>query len=212
MLRVKVSVRCKQTLQLWGSGSALLSHVRGTSTATDYQTGVIGYRKRRRRRSLPCPCVPCRTCYTISRSCVIDNINHVTLTLDLRFSTHHIFLTRDQPPRYATRLAMTALQHLYPKYRAHAASTIHRRRYSPQSFVYTVVLFSALGLAGYFYRSDPTLHTPRHSYTTLDRRDVGPFASTDEEVRLRLARFLIHLSDNPHSADSSTRPPINVAT
>jgi sodium/potassium/calcium exchanger 6 len=107
---------------------------------------------------------------------------------------------------------MTALQHLYPKYRAHAASTIHRRRYSPQSFVYTVVLFSALGLAGYFYRSDPTLHTARHSYTTLDRRDVGLLASTDEEVRLDLLRNLIHISDNPHSVDSSTRPPINVAT
>jgi hypothetical protein len=82
---------------------------------------------------------------------------------------------------------MTALQHLYPKYRAHAASTIHRRRYSPQSFVYTVLLFSALGLAGYFYRSDPVLD-PRLSHTTLNRRDVGPLASTDEEVRLELSK------------------------
>lgn len=78
---------------------------------------------------------------------------------------------------------MTALHHLYPTYRAHAASRLHRRRYSPQSFVYTVLLFSALGLAGYFYPSGSASQTYQHSYTTLNPRDVGLLASTDEDVR-----------------------------
>ena len=80
---------------------------------------------------------------------------------------------------------MTSLDHLYPKYRAHASSRLHRRRYSPQSFVYTVLLFSLLGGAGYLYRSDPDIQLSRQSYTTLTRRDVGTFASTDEEARIQ---------------------------
>jgi len=107
---------------------------------------------------------------------------------------------------------MTALQHLYPKYRAHAASRLHRRRYSPQSFVYTVLLFSALGLAGYFYPSALASQTSQHSYTSLDRRDVGLLASTDEQVCSNMSGFVIHISDFSHSVVSSTRLPINVVT
>lgn len=107
---------------------------------------------------------------------------------------------------------MTALQRLYPKYRAHAASSLHRRRYSPQSFVYTVLLFSALGLAGYFYPSGSTLQSPQHPYTSLNPRDVGLFASTDEEVRCALSELVKHIPDHLHSVGLSTRPPINVAT
>lgn len=77
---------------------------------------------------------------------------------------------------------MTSLDRLYPKYRAHASSRLHRRRYSPHSFVYTVLLFSLLGLAGYIYRSDLDNQLPAQSRTTLNRRDVGTFASSDEEV------------------------------
>ncbi|KAG9950878.1 hypothetical protein KCU85_g3309, partial [Aureobasidium melanogenum] len=79
---------------------------------------------------------------------------------------------------------MTSLHHLYPKYRAHASSRLHRRRYSPQSFVYTVLLFSLLGLAGYLYRSDLDIQHSPQSYSTLHRRDVSSFASSDEECRL----------------------------
>lgn len=140
------------------------------------------------------------------QSCCLDH----SRPLFLRHPLSHQLAT-DQAPRYATRRAMTALQHLYPKYRAHAASSLHRRRYSPQSFVYTVLLFSALGLAGYFYPSGSNLHS-QHSYTSLNPRNVGIFASTDEEVRCDLSELVAHISDHPHSVDLSTRPPINVAT
>ncbi|THW95443.1 hypothetical protein D6D18_05766 [Aureobasidium pullulans] len=79
---------------------------------------------------------------------------------------------------------MTSLHNLYPKHRAHASSRIHRRRYSPQSFVYTVLLFSLLGLAGYVYRSDTSIQRHAHPYTTLNKRQLGAFASSDEECRL----------------------------
>ncbi|KAI4721876.1 hypothetical protein E4T48_01783 [Aureobasidium sp. EXF-10727] len=79
---------------------------------------------------------------------------------------------------------MTSLHYLYPKYRSKASSRLHRRRYSPQSFIYTVTLFSLLGLAGYLHRSDPDTQHLRQAYTALSRRDVGAFASTDEECRL----------------------------
>ncbi|KAI5196076.1 hypothetical protein AUEXF2481DRAFT_69474 [Aureobasidium subglaciale EXF-2481] len=79
---------------------------------------------------------------------------------------------------------MTSLHDLYPKHRVHASSRLHRRRYSPQSFVYTVLLFSLLGLAGYVYRSDAESTRPSQPHTAISRRDVGTFATTDEECRL----------------------------
>lgn len=79
---------------------------------------------------------------------------------------------------------MTSLDHLYPKFRARASSRLHRRRYSPHSFVYTVLLFSLLGLAGYLYRSEPDNQLPLQPHTTLNPRHVGTFASSDEEVRI----------------------------
>ena len=141
------------------------------------------------------------------QSCCLD-----PSTLDLRHLDIDYSSNSRPTPRYATRLAMTALHHLYPKYRAHAASRLHRRRYSPQSFVYTVLLFSALGLAGYLYPSGLTSQTLQHSYTSLNRRDVGPLASTDEDVRCALSKHIAHISNSLYSVVSSTRLPINVAT
>lgn len=107
---------------------------------------------------------------------------------------------------------MTSLHNLYPKHRAHASSRIHRRRYSPQSFVYTVLLFSLLGLAGYVYRSDTSIQRHAHPYTTLNKRQLGAFASSDEEVHILMSQSNVYLTDLCHSADSSTKPPTSAAT
>jgi sodium/potassium/calcium exchanger 6 len=98
---------------------------------------------------------------------------------------------------------MTELHDLYPSYRGHVSRRRHRRRYSPQSAVYTVLLFSVLGLAVYYYRdSVPVQQLPEQS--SLHSRQVATFASSDEEVRapamlspshLPFTLSLLHLPD-----------------